>query len=143
QGSATNSHSSIIGHTASTAGGGVAVPVGGEPTILHSTISGNLGQSASGAGLYAASGGPLVELVNVTLTGIASNSGSADAAGGVSLQQGAVLTLKNSILAGNTTQGVARNCAITASNGTVTSLGHNIIGPSHTSGGGTNCPRST
>jgi len=101
-GTLTLIRSTVGGNTASFSGGGIFDR--GPVTITNSTVSGNTatGLGAAGGGIYNFVGGDLT-LTNSTVSG-----NSASAAGGILTQIAATTTLKNTIIAGQTSGG---NCA--------------------------------
>lgn len=128
--------STISGNTATNltlnsgeGGGGIVSSSGsvvGAMVLTNSTISGNRANSHYG-GVYVAHGS--VVLNNVTL---ASNTADADGdgfgnGGGLSLGSGAVVTIRNTIVAGNTAAGPAKDC-LNLNLGAITSGGYNLIG---------------
>jgi len=93
-------------------GGGIANQIAGDITLTNVTISGNAADT--GGGIY--HNAAAATLQNVTVT---ANSGT-DYIGGVSAGG---MTIRNTIIAGNTSGGSAPDIA-----GTFNSLGNNIIG---------------
>jgi len=96
-------------------GGGITSS--GTLTVINTTISGNI--TVRGLGFGGASGiaaGGVVRLINSTVTG----NQSTTFGGGISA--GGDVQLQNTIIAGNTAP-TGADCS-----GTITSLGHNIIG---------------
>jgi RTX calcium-binding nonapeptide repeat (4 copies) len=95
---------------------------GGTTSIVNSTISGNA-SSTDGGGIFLDSGTLTVN--NATVTGNTADSdadGTGDG-GGIRQQGTGVVTVSNTIIAGNTdTGGQAPDCS-----GTVTSGGHNLL----------------
>ncbi|MCH8066289.1 MAG: hypothetical protein IIC90_10780 [Chloroflexi bacterium] len=93
-------------------------------TVLNSTISGNTAGTTGGA-IYQEGASPDVNLINATITGNiadADNNGSG-AGGGVALSSG-TSTVRNTIIAGNSSlNGAGPNCS-----GTWTSAGYNLVG---------------
>lgn len=110
-------------------GGGVVSSSGsvvGSMVLTNSTISGNRSNGHYG-GIYVAHGS--VVMNNVTL---ANNAADADAdgfgnGGGLGLGNGAVVTMRNSIVAANTAAGSARDC-LNLNLGALASGGYNLIG---------------
>jgi CSLREA domain-containing protein len=108
-------------------GGGIAdiSGTGNGSTLTNVTLSNNR-TNGEGGGLRVTGTGSAAALNNVTITRNTADSDSNGAGdgGGVSVATGSVLTLDNSIIAGNTdTGGEAPDCA-----GVVTSGGNNLIG---------------
>ncbi len=128
QGVLTVTDSAIVGNRVDGegAGGGISNVDGGRVTLTNVTVSGNdvLGNGgAINANLDPAG---FVHLNNVTIVdNRAGNPAGSTAGGGINAQGGEV-EIRNSILAGNldrTETNPGDDCS-----GTVTSLGHNIIG---------------
>lgn len=123
-GTVTITASAVISNTAvnSASGGGINVGAGGQLLMQNSTLSGNQATNAGGAIFMAGN----VTLSNVTITANLGNSdlSGGTGSGGVQMSAG-ILTLQNTVLAGNH-QGVTElspDC-----NGSPTSLGYNLVG---------------
>lgn len=123
QGSLTNVTTS--GNTVTDNGGGISI--GGATTLTNVTISGNSAGNRAG-GLYVV-GGPVVAN-NVTVSGNTADSdgnGTGDG-GGLYVSTTSPMTLRNSILAGNTDRGgQAPDCGQFSGNAFI-SGGHNLFG---------------
>jgi CSLREA domain-containing protein len=119
----TISRSTISGNHSTASGGGIANS--GQLHATNSTISGNRSDDAGG-GVDTAGGGGTVDLLNVTLSrnmADADRDGTGDG-GGLSLQLGSVISLMDTIVAGNRDAGgEAPDCS-----GTLASSGYNIVG---------------
>ncbi len=114
-------NSAFIGNVASNAGGAiVSAGIGGGFTIVNSTFFNN---SALFGGAVVAAGGTTV-IINSTITG---NTATSSTSGGGGLwTQAPALTVKNTIVAGNTAP-TSANCA-TFNTGTIVEggVGHNL-----------------
>lgn len=110
----TLNSSTVSGNTAPGWSGGGIVAYQGTLILNNSTVSGNAAKY--GGGIVTSNHGIVLNLNNSTVTG---NSGIG---GGISLGEYATLNLKNTILAGNST-----DCLI-GSTDVVNSLGHNLDG---------------
>ena len=108
----TITDSLIDNNTSSVNGGGIYVGSAGDVSLTNVTLSGNSG-SVGGAMFNEAQ----VDLVNVTVSG-----NDATQSGGLHANGGAVTTLLNSVVFGNTSTDNPD------ANGSFTSLGYNIIG---------------
>ena len=132
--------SAIHGNTAAFTGGGLELGSGTIVTINNSSIYGNTAASRGG-GIYASAplpGGARFTLNHVTITGNTANqpAGDANRGGGIRIG-GGTLTLRNSIIAGNTNAGTNEDCRINAAEDvTIAAMSNNIIG----SGATANCP---
>lgn len=114
-GTAVITGSTVSGNFAVNNYGGLDITTSGPVTITNSTISGNQAQFVGGV----AARQTAVAFVNVTVTENQGRNGA-----GLWASNMANVTLHNTILAGNVDpNGVTPDC-----NGTVTSLGHNLIG---------------
>ena len=106
----------VKNNTAGGKGGNIFEKSSQTATLTNVTISG--GTAASGGGIGNAG---TLNLNNVTIT---KNTATTGDGGGIFNDTGAVLNVRNMILAGNTdTGGEAPDCA-----GTLTSQGHNLVG---------------
>jgi hypothetical protein len=133
----------INGNTA-TNGGGINIQLGGTVTLINSTVSGNSAFSVEGAG----AGGGIVNFNMLTVTNSTISGNYADAYGG-GIVVGGKTIIKNSTISRNTAAGnflgggggilgsatvvntiIAGNTAPGSPDvgGTLTSLGHNLIG---------------
>jgi predicted outer membrane repeat protein len=109
-------------------GAGGAMITNGPVGIENSTFSGNSSQGASGyaGAIYIQAG--TTDLRNVTVTANSANTrGGIYAAGGIAQ----VLTMRNSIVAGNTETGGPSGNPEIGIGGTFTSNGYNLIGSSN------------
>jgi hypothetical protein len=106
--------STISGNVTDFFGGGVWNS--GTATVTGSTISGNTSVSGGGGGLASFD---VLTLVNSTISG--NVAGSTDG-GGLFNDGGATATVGNTLIAGNKTGAVARDCE-----GILTSQGHNLV----------------
>lgn len=146
-GTLTIRESTIRGNTAGTSGGGVE-SYGGTVNITNSTLTGNRGGNGgalhnNGAGTYNITnstisgntaingGGGLdvwdgngVSTVNITASTFTGNT--ANLGGGIHVSPGMNVTIRNTIVAGNTTTGIAPDMY-----GPLTSGGYNLIGNNH------------
>ena len=116
----TINRSAIHGNTAGESGGGIY----GETatvTIYNSSIFGNIA-SSRGGGIYSSSAQGVIKLYHVTITGNTASVNASVKGDGIRIS-GSTLTLRNSIIYGNTNQ----NCQINAS-ATVSVNSNNIIG---------------
>ncbi len=127
-GSAFVTDSEITGNAAIGAqGGGAGVRSDGFLTLVNTTVAENTTSDGSGGGLSAGSVGTL-SLVNVTVTGN-STSGAGAAGGAVHAQTSGVVTVANSILLGNTSNGIAGQEELSDEALLYTTfLGSNIVG---------------
>ena len=132
--SLTITNSTISGNTASTSAGISAVSFAPQTVaITNSTISGNTSSGSfsgfAGGGLYFAHNGAVqtVSIIHSTITG---NQGPAGSGGGVVVDGPSVVTVSNSIVAGNTAASSV-DCAGTAA----TFTGKNVV-----SAAGSGCP---
>ena len=91
----------LYGNHATSAGGAISAETV-EVTITNSTISGNTARGASGLSLW----GGVILINNSTITANAAQSSG----GGLAAQFSANITIKNSILAGNTTANTEPEC---------------------------------
>ncbi len=119
--------STIAGNTATTGadGGGVHFASPGTFSLINSTVSGN-GATEHGGGIASSMG--TTDIANATITGNSSdtNLGTIGDGGGIRVAPaGAVLNLRNTIVAGNTALSVntSEDCS-----GTVNSQGYNLFG---------------
>ncbi len=108
--------SAVTGNTAYTSGGGISNGSAGNIIVRNSTISGNSTTTFTGGGIYNWRGA--ITLENSTLSG-----NSANAFGGGVYLGGGSLTVKNSILA---LQSSGDDCGKSSAGGTITSQGYNI-----------------
>ena len=106
-------------------GAGGALVTNGTVGLENCTVSGNSSQGTSGyaGAIYVQSG--TTDLRNVTVT-----LNSANSRGGFYVPGGSTLSMRNSILAGNTETGGPSSNPEIAVNGTFTSNGYNLIGNS-------------
>lgn len=119
----TISGNEAAGNSSSAQGGGIQSA--GPLTIVNSTISGNRAAANFGGGIHLIPSAASMSLVNVTIT---DNEANAYGGGlGVGGSSGVNFTLANTIIAGNRAR-LRRGHADCS--GTVTSLGHNLIGSS-------------
>lgn len=122
-------NTTFIGNVSNGTSGGGGMGVNGFVTISNSTFVGNSATNGPGGGLQ--SNGPLFVLNNVTVTG---NSALTRGGGYYRSSSNANNFLRNTIIAGNT--GAAEAPDVTqATNGTISSLGNNVIGVVGTSVG--------
>ncbi len=134
----TITNSTISGNSAE-AGNGIFNTSGGM-AIINSTVSGNSSSNGVGGGIYNFTGGTM-DIVNSTVSGnsnitaggiennggtmsltnstVSGNSGSGTNTGGISNAPGSMVNVRNTIIAGNTTQDFK---------GTLSSQGYNLIG---------------
>lgn len=123
QGSLTN----VSSHNNTVMSNGGGISIGGATTLTNVTISGNTAGNRAG-GLYVV-GGPLVAN-NLTVNGNTADSdadGTGDG-GGLYVSTTSPMTMRNSILAGNTDRGgQAPDCGQVSGNA-FTSGGHNLLG---------------
>lgn len=120
-GTLTVNNSTINNNISNDAGGGIMVDccsasVGGTAIFNNSTISGNLAHRGGGF-LNAGS----LTINNSTISANTSEGGFSG--GGIDNGYGGTVTLKNSILAGNTALPTGRDC-----NGSIGSSGYNLLG---------------
>jgi hypothetical protein len=115
-GTLTINNSTITGNSSSFHGGGL-FNYNGTLTLNNSTVSGN--SAMDGGGLFSFS---TVRLNNTTITGNNSMSG-----GGIKFYNDYIgnfaFTIKNSLVAGNTSTGTGLDCS-----GPISSAGYNLIG---------------
>jgi CSLREA domain-containing protein len=113
-------NSTISGNQNSTGNGGGIANQGGTTNVTNSTISGNSG-NANGGGIYNSFGGT----VNVTNSTIVGNTaiGTSNGRGGGILNDGGTVTVKNSIVAMNSSATLGPDVL-----GTFVSAGFNLIG---------------
>jgi hypothetical protein len=110
-------------------GGGGLSSSGPETTLVNVTVSGNRSEFP-GAGLSFAGPDPsLVSLINVTIVANdadSASSGDVFKRGGLAVGSDVTLTMRNSLLAGNTRSGgtPASDCVVS---GTLVSLGSNLV----------------
>jgi predicted outer membrane repeat protein len=109
-------NSTFSGNTAGDIGGGIAGSTPGPFTVSNTTVSGNSAAQGGGIGTI----GPLT-LQNVTIAG---NTATLNG-GGLSAQNGASVSLANTLLGSNQVAGSPQNCAVLAGGG-VTSAGGNL-----------------
>ena len=112
-------------------GGGIYNGEEGTATIVRSTISGNRTVGDMSAGGIFTFGS--VELRSSTVT---RNAAPDRETGGIMVWGQGVVTMANSILAGNETEGVEDNCS-KVNGGILTSLGHNLSTSAGCAGGST------
>ena len=108
-------------NTASVRGGGIAL-FSGTASFTSTTFSGNssnLESATEGGGALYVSAGVTADLLHVTMTGNAAQSGASG--GGINAETGATVTLTSTILGGNT--GNAPDCI-----GQLASGGTNLVG---------------
>ena len=144
----------ISGNEAIGNGGGGIMAAGLDQTINieNSTISGNRAGWYYGGGLWNEGGntaGPSrVNLRNVTVTNNRSQdtTGTRGGAGGIANNEAGIITLANTIVAGNFAPDFAPDCYDGGRSSTLTSEGYNIIGEQGANGdgaGGTHCDLTT
>ena len=107
--------STISGNTATGQGG--AIENAGTAALTNSTLSGNIASNDSFGGGAILNGG-ILTLLNDTISGNTTPS----VGGGIYACCSGTLSLKNTIVAGNTAAGSDPDCA-----GAITSQGHNLI----------------
>ncbi len=111
--------STISNNDAGNAGGGVVAANFATVILTNTTLSGNSAVNTAGALMHTFSDG--VHLRNVTIT---NNETTAGDAGGIVRGSGtAGITMRNSIVAGNTSTGANPDCF-----GAITSEGYNLVG---------------
>lgn len=142
--------STISGNEASITGGGGIMVAGfeGLVDVESSTISGNRAGWAYGGGLWNEGTRCRVNLRNVTVSNNRSQdaTGTRGGAGGIANNEAGIITLANTIVAGNFAPEFAPDCYDGGRNATLTSDGHNIIGEQGANGdgaGGTHCDLTT
>jgi CSLREA domain-containing protein len=106
-----------------TSGGGIRQDRG-TTTVVSSTISGNVGATGGGISVTGNAGTAAVTLTDCTVTGNTATSGG----GGLDAGVGGQITIRNSIVSGNSSPNQATSKEIRNSSSTVTSNGYNIIG---------------
>ncbi len=117
-GSVMLTDSTVSGNTSGIDGGGIFA-IGGDATLMGTTVSGNDGRR--GGGIYSGSGD--VMLSGSTLTG-----NSADDNGGAIYNRDGTTTISGSLIAGNTATGAGNE--ISNAFGTVSLDAYNLIGDS-------------
>ncbi|MBY0280167.1 right-handed parallel beta-helix repeat-containing protein, partial [Candidatus Binatia bacterium] len=142
--------STISGNEATLSGGGGIFVAGNRSTVdvENSTISGNRAGWYYGGGLWSTGVLHRVTLRNVTVTNNRSQdaSGTRGGAGGIANDEASIMTLANTIVAGNFAPDFAPDCYDGGRATTLTSEGYNIIGDQGAGGdgaGGTYCDLST
>ncbi len=114
---------STIGNNATlvmSMGGGIFTGMNSRLFVINSTVSGNQALDGDGGGI-AANGDVDVRIFNSTIS-----QNYAQHFGGGIFYDYNTITLKNTILAGNSTSGTGPDCG--GLNGQIVSLGHNLIG---------------
>lgn len=146
--------SSITGNVALEEHGGGLMSFGGNnggpTTVLRSTIAGNESAISGNRARWCCGGGiwnygGTTHLRNVTATGNRSEdaTGTRGGGGGVANTEASVITLANTIIAGNHAPEFAPDCYDGGRSSTLTSEGYNIIGTQGgPSTGGTDCDLS-
>lgn len=134
EGNVSIQKSTISENSSKKAGGGIATRAYGTLNITNTTVSGNM---TNGDIFENAGGGILVadqskaNLVNVTVSNNKSdvNNDNSGAGGGIATRDTGIITLQNTIIAGNTDNTmVAPDCAFIALS--ATTAGNNLIGNS-------------
>ena len=114
------SNSYFQGNDANTGRGGAIYQAGGTATIRNSTFTGNISQSR-GMAIYADAG--TLTLEYVTIVGNKNDANNSSESSGLRVTGGATVTLRNSILSGNTlNNGTAADCI-----GTIDTYSDNLI----------------
>jgi fibronectin-binding autotransporter adhesin len=127
-------NSTIEGNASDSIGGGIHANTGAVLTVLNSTIAGNVADDAGG-GLFVVGAATSVTLLQSTVASNFAdldNNGSGD--GGGIRRAGGTLIIGNCLVGNNQDLSTAANDHDDVS-GTVTSLGHNLIGKSDGSTG--------
>lgn len=144
-GTATVRNSTISGNSSSQEGGGLGILFHGTATVTNSTISGNTTEEPEGGGGVYVEEFAVATLNFVTVTGNVAWLAAHDGGGGLSVYGSVgVLNVKNSIIAGNLTNGRA-GADCDNPHGGITSQGHNLWGdqtacPNNAAGGDRNLP---
>jgi CHAT domain-containing protein len=148
-GNITVTNTTLSDNTATSEGGGI-YNNSGTTTIANSTLSGN--STVSGGGIYNNSGTTTIDnstlfgnsvtlqgggifnntAATLAITNSTLSNNSATAQGGGIFNNGGAVTVKNSIVAGNTT---LSSDAEVSNNATFTSLGYNLVGQNGDVGG--------
>jgi uncharacterized repeat protein (TIGR01451 family) len=122
----TITHSTIYSNTAEDDGGGIYLHQGGGVVeITNSTISGNRA-NGSGGGLYLEAGKS--KLTHVTISDNVADDDSDGGAGGGIYHGGGTITLKNTIVAGNSDRSYVFQPRWPDCYGTLTSERYNLVG---------------
>lgn len=108
-------NNTTIADNAALSGGGIEVGGGGSLNLTNSTVSGNTAQTTDGGGIYSQSA---TTIRNSTIT----NNRANGTGGGIFRATSVTVSLGNTIIAGNNAPTAADF------NGTLTSLGYNLIG---------------
>ena len=120
-GSVTISHSVIYNNKADSGGGGLYNDSNSVMTVINSTVSNNIGNFGGGITSYGS-----LTIINSTISNNKDENGGH--CGGLSIAQGGTLKIINTIVALNSAWMEPDVCGSTNLDGTINSLGNNLIG---------------